>query len=100
LPAPRDLLVTAAVSGASQGYFASYLQRHAKARLKLSRAVSDEHLSDRMKAMADDLMDMKAMADDLMEKAREADDRNPNDWKTGLHARRGRNDICASGMLV
>ena len=52
--------------------FASYLQQHAKACLKLSETVTDQHLADRM----------KAMAEDLLEKAREADDRNPNDWKT------------------
>jgi hypothetical protein len=40
--------------------------------LKLSETVTDQHLADRM----------KAMAGDLLEKAREADDRNPNDWKT------------------
>ena len=50
--------------------FASYLQQHARACLKLSETVADEHLSERM----------KAMAEDLLQKAREAED--PNDWTT------------------
>ncbi len=52
--------------------FASYLQQHAQACLKLSETVADEHLADRM----------KAMAADLLQKAREAEDDNPNDWTT------------------
>lgn len=47
--------------------FASYLQQHAKACLKLSETVADQHLADRM----------KAIAADLLKKAREADDGNP-----------------------
>jgi hypothetical protein len=52
--------------------FASYLQQHAQACLKLSETVADEQLSERM----------KAMAADLLQKARDADDGNPNDWTT------------------
>ena len=44
--------------------FASYLRQHAQACLKLCEIVADEHLADRM----------KAMAADLLQKAREADD--------------------------
>ena len=44
--------------------FASYLREHAQACLKLCEIVADEHLADRM----------KAMAADLLQKAREADD--------------------------
>ena len=53
--------------------FASYLRQHAKECLRLSEAVADEHLSDRM----------KAMAEDLLQKAQEADDANQKDWTVG-----------------
>jgi hypothetical protein len=54
--------------------FASYLRQHATACLKLSEAVADEHLSDRM----------KDMAEDLLQKARKADDGIQKDWTAGL----------------
>ncbi len=52
--------------------FASYLQQHARVCLKLSETMADQHLADRM----------KAMAEDFLQKAREADDGKPNDWTT------------------
>ena len=52
--------------------FASYLQQHAKACLKLSET-ADEPLSDRI----------KDMAEDLLQKAREAEDGIQKDWTAG-----------------